>query len=169
MLREVFPHVKKKWTLKFCRTVFDLFLVKVFLFLSFWWDLFMEVDLFQVKTYQRKKNNNVPWNAFSCLFVRSLERTPVISICLLQHHFVISCGRFPPPMAPLFYSLETIDTPSPVYLISKIFLILQIFEICSNGLCNALCNFEKFPWGQLVKILLLYPLTLWPFLCHWSP
>lgn len=99
-----------------------------------------------------KKEQYVPWNAFSCLFVRSLERTPVISICLLQHHFVISCGRFHPPMAPLFYSLETIDTPSPVYLISKIFLILQIFEICSNGLCNALCNFEKFTWGQLVKI-----------------
>lgn len=99
-----------------------------------------------------KKEQYFPWNAFSCLFVRSLERTPVISICLLQHHFVISCERFHPPMAPLFYSLETIDTPSPVYLISKIFLILQIFEICSNGLCNALCNFEKFTWGQLVKI-----------------
>lgn len=36
MLKELFPHVKKKkWTLKFCRTVFDLFLVKVFLFLFF--------------------------------------------------------------------------------------------------------------------------------------
>lgn len=106
--------------------------------------------------------------AFSCLFVRSFERTPVISICLLQHHFVISCGRFPPPMAPLFYSLKQLTHLHLCILISKIFLILQIFEICSNGLCNALCNFEKFTWGQLVKILLLYPSTLWPFLCHWS-
>ena len=85
----------------------------------------------------------------------------------LRHFLWRFC--FYPPMAPLFYSLETIDTPSPVYLISKIFLILHIFEICSNGLCNALCNIEKFPWGQLVRILLLYPSTLWPFLWHLSP